>query len=105
MLHGARLRGIRLRVESGARFLIEHQRGDAAAAELVREHQAAWAAADDEHLGRPREHPEILERLPKGLADPGELSALTRRSGNPSCDTDYNPEPMTRSGRRLVRRE
>ena len=24
--------------------------------------------------------------MPKGLADPGELSALTRRSGNPSCD-------------------
>jgi len=23
--------------------------------------------------------------MPKGLADPGELSALTRRSGNPSC--------------------
>ena len=30
-------------------------------------------------------HHAILERLPKGLADPGELSALTRRSGNPSC--------------------
>ena len=27
------------------------------------------------------------EGLPKGLADPGELSALTRRSGNPSCDS------------------
>jgi hypothetical protein len=39
-----------------------------------------------------REHvPEILggdaERLPKGLADPGELSMLTRRSGNPSCNS------------------
>ena len=32
-------------------------------------------------------HHAILERLPKGLADPGELSALTRRSGNPSCNS------------------
>jgi len=27
-----------------------------------------------------------LGGVPKGLADPGELSALTRRSDNPSCD-------------------
>src|SRR5882672_3714216 len=31
------------------------------------------------------EIPGNLGGVPKGLADPGELSALTRRSGNPSC--------------------
>jgi hypothetical protein len=67
------------------------QRGYAAPPELVGEHQAARATADDQDLGGLRKHPEILERLPKGLADPGELSALTRRSGNPSCDSYYKP--------------
>ena len=43
------------------------------AAELIREHQAARATADNQDLGGLRKHPEILERLPKGLADPGEL--------------------------------
>ena len=84
VLHRARLRRVRLGVERGARFLVEHQRFDAA---LDGEHQAAGAAADDHHLGSLREHARILEReeVPKGLADPGELSALARRSGNPSC--------------------
>ena len=31
--------------------------------------------------------PKSREEVPKGLADPGELSALTRRSGNPSCSS------------------
>ena len=73
ILHAARLRRVRLRIEGGARLLVEHQRLDAAAAELDREHQAAGAAADDHHLGSLREHARILERerrCPRGLPIP-----------------------------------
>jgi len=46
--------------------------------------------------------PKIVEEMPKGLADPGELSALARRSGNPSCGSEYNLNLMTRWRQRLA---
>ena len=51
VLHGARLRGVGLRVESRRGFGVDQQAVDAARAELVGQHQATGAAADDENLG------------------------------------------------------
>lgn len=47
MFHGARLRGIGLRVERGGRLRIDEQAANAAAPELIGEHEAARPAAGD----------------------------------------------------------
>src|SRR5207249_12120646 len=72
VLHGARLGGVRLRIERGAGLLVEDEDAYAGPAELVREHQPAGAAADDHDLGGLRKHAgESREEVPKALADPG----------------------------------
>jgi len=50
MLHGARLRGVGLRVEGGAGFGIDQQAAYIAPAQLDGQHQAARAAASDEDI-------------------------------------------------------
>jgi len=47
MLHCARLRGIRLRIEGRARFLIYKNRGYATSTEFDRQHETAWSPTDD----------------------------------------------------------
>ena len=47
MLHRAGLGGIGLRVEGGVRFGIDDQTMDAAATQLVREHQTTGAGTND----------------------------------------------------------
>jgi hypothetical protein len=55
VLHRARLRGVRLRVEGGTRLVVDEHHADAAPPQLVGEHQPARASAGDEHLGLWRE--------------------------------------------------
>ena len=57
VLHGARLRGIGLRVEGRGGLRVHHQAADAAQAQFVGEHEAAGAGARDEHVhGHRRAH-------------------------------------------------
>ena len=49
VLHGPRLRCIRLRVECRRRFLINQHGGDAAPAEFVGEEEATRPSTDDQH--------------------------------------------------------
>ncbi len=51
MLHGPRLGGVGLRVEGRCRLLVDQHGGDAAPAELIGQHQAARAAADNQDRG------------------------------------------------------
>jgi hypothetical protein len=49
VLHGPRLRCIRLRIECRRRFLINQQGGNATPAEFVGEEEAARPSTDDQH--------------------------------------------------------
>jgi hypothetical protein len=51
VLHGARLRRIRLRIEGRSELLVHQQASDATPPELVGEHEPAWTAAGDQNLG------------------------------------------------------
>jgi hypothetical protein len=52
VFHGACLRGVGLRIGRGARLRVHQQGADAAPPQFDGEHQAARAAARDEHVGR-----------------------------------------------------
>ena len=72
MLHGARLCGIGLRVEGGARLGVDQQAAHAAAAEFVGQHQPAGTATGDQdvgakhvrHVSRRRSAPSTCARSP-----------------------------------------
>jgi hypothetical protein len=56
MLHCARLRGIRLRIEGRARFLIDKNRGYATSTEFDRQHEPARPPTDDYYRTSQGEH-------------------------------------------------
>ncbi len=91
VLHGARLRGVGLRVEGGGGLRVHQQAAYAAQAQFVGEHQPARARARDEHV--------YLDPCATALRVLQLLHRFSSVRCWPMCDWTARIAPMRRDGR------